>query len=405
MDLLRLGIVGAGNICNGAHLPAYVSNKDQVAVRAIYDLDRRHAEETRENYLRLMREAGACVDWEIDVCVSPEELLEKVDLVDICTSLKYHAHYAAMALRKGVHAMSEKPMARTWPEAMDVVAAEEQTDAFYQLNDDNIFLPRFQHFRNAVASGMAGDITELWISRGTHSSDRNTWFYNPVEAGGGCILDYGSHAVAAACFILGFGKKLEAVRSLRIGVKERTRVVRGRLQEISVDDDAHFKALFSDPQTGDWSSAVIECTWAYPEFGPDSSDTSGFLVIRGSEGVITGYFDDAGQEYIRISRYAGGEFSFPIKSYTSEAMSFAEEIRNFCVCIREGRRPFLDAKKGARTIQIINMAQLSETLDRKAVTPALFESFVQEHTASSPLKTGDALAEILTAPYLLSEGG
>ncbi len=404
MNTLRLGLIGSGNICNGGHLPAHILNRDLVTVRAIYDIDHQHAEETRENYLRLMDEAGACVDWEIDVCSSPEELLGKVDLVDICTSLKYHAHYAAMALRKGVHAMSEKPMARTWPEAMDVVEAEAQSEAFYQLNDDNIFLPRFQHFRNAVASGMAGDITELWISRGTHSSDRNTWFYDPIEAGGGCILDYGSHAVAAACFILGFDKKLEAVRSLRIGVKERTRVVRGRMQEICVDDDAHFKVLFSDPKTGDWSSAVIESTWAYPEFGPQSSDTNGFLVIRGSEGVITGYFDETGQEYVRITRYAGGDFSFPINSYTSEAMSFTEEMRNFYICIREGRRPFLNAKKGAQTIQIINMAQLSETLERKAVTPELFEAFVREHAAPTPLETGDALAGILTAPYRFSEG-
>lgn len=405
MSLLKLGIIGAGNICNGAHLPAYVENRDRLIVTAIYDIDHLCAAETKDHYIQLMSEKGVTVDWEIVTCTSPEELLDKVDLVDICTSLKYHAFYAAMALRRGVHAMSEKPMARSWPEALDVVEASRESSAYYQLNDDNIFLPRFQHFRNAAASGVAGDITDIWIARGSHSSDRKNWFYDPVEGGGGCILDYGSHAVTAAWFILGFDKKLEAVRSLRIGVKERTRVVQGRMREIEVDDDAHFKAIFSNPRTGDWHNVVIETTWAYPEFGRDSSDTSGFLVIRGSEGTITGCFDENGQEYVRISRYAGGDFSFPIKSYTSEAMSFTEEIRNFCICISEGHAPFLNAQKGAGTIQVINMAQLSELRDRKTITVKDFERFVEEQRAETPLATGDQMASVLTTPYRFSEGG
>ncbi len=405
MKLLKLGIIGAGNICNGGHLPAYVTNRDRLIVTEIYDIEYQRAIETKEHYIQLMSEQGISVDWEITACKSPEELLGRVDLVDICTSLKYHAFYAAMALRHGVHAMSEKPMARSWPEALDVVEASKESSAYYQLNDDNIFLPRFQHFRNAAACGMVGDITDIWLSRGSHSSDRKNWFYDPIEGGGGCILDYGSHAVTAAWFILGFDKKLEAVRSLRIGVKERTRVVQGRLREIEVDDDAHFKAIFSDPKTGDWHTVVIETTWAYPEFGRDSSDTSGFLVIRGSEGTITGYFDENGQEYVRISRYAGGEFSFPIKSYTSEAMSFTEEIRNFCICISEQHEPFLNAEKGAGTIKVINMAQLSELYGRKTVTVEEFDHFVKEQQAGTPLETGDQMASVLTAPYRFSEGG
>ena len=123
MGLLKLGIIGAGNICNGGHLPAHIRNRDRLIVTAIYDINHQCAVDTKEHYIQLMSEAGVTVDWEITACTSPEELLDKVDLVDICTSLKYHAYYAAMALRHGVHAMSEKPMARSWPEAMDVVEA------------------------------------------------------------------------------------------------------------------------------------------------------------------------------------------------------------------------------------------------------------------------------------------
>lgn len=398
MSLLRLGIIGAGSICNGAHIPAYVANRDVLRVAAIYDLDATRAEQTKEHYLSLMREAGVNDCPDILVADSADQLIDQVDFVDVCTSLKYHAHYASKALRKGVHAMSEKPMARTWPEAMEVVEAAKSTGALYQLNDDNIFLPRYQHFRNAVASGTIGDVTELWITRGSHSSDRAEWFYDPIEAGGGCILDYGSHAVTGSWFILGFDKEVEAVRSIRIGIRERTRLVASRLREIEVDDDAHFKVLYRNPANGDWSSVVIEATWAYPEFARFSSDSHGYVFIRGTEGTVSGFFDDAGQEYVRIERYAGGEFQFPIKTYASEDQSFREEIRNFCACIVSKKQPILGAETGAKTIRTINMAQLSEQLGRKTVTVEEFEAFASQQRCDTPLETGDAIAACLARP-------
>jgi predicted dehydrogenase len=109
----RVGCMGAGQIFNGAHLPAYIS-LDSIELSAIYDPDRKRAESTREHYLDLLKEAGRPADGvAVELCDTPEELTANVEMIDICSPARYHAQYAVMALEKNVHVMTEKPMART----------------------------------------------------------------------------------------------------------------------------------------------------------------------------------------------------------------------------------------------------------------------------------------------------
>src|SRR5262249_31901841 len=138
---------------------------------------------------------------DISICNTPEELLEKVDMVDVCSTVRWHAYYAAMALEHNVHVVTEKPMARTWWEAQRVAEVAKTSKALFQLNDDNVFIPRYQALRHVVESGMIGEVQTIWIARGYPGSTRNAWFWESLEAGGGGIMDYGSHAVASTWFL------------------------------------------------------------------------------------------------------------------------------------------------------------------------------------------------------------
>ena len=53
---------------------------------------------------------------------------------------------------------------------------------------------------------------------------------------------------------------------LGIGVRNRTRLIDGRLQPIEIDDHAFFKIRYVNPKNGDWSSVNIETTWTWPEW-------------------------------------------------------------------------------------------------------------------------------------------
>ena len=402
--IFKLGAVGTGNIFTGAHVPAYVDLRDEVRLSALYNPVRESAEGARDVYLRKMEEAGAPVEWEVAVCETPEELFERVDVVDNCTPSRWHAHYSILALQAGVHVMGEKPMARNALEAEALVRAAARSQALYQLNDDNVFLPRYQHFKNMVGSGVVGDPVNVWITRGTSSSERAEWFFDPL-AGGGAILDYGSHAVAGSWFLIGFDKEPDEVKSVRICVKDRTRLVAGCLRDIETDDDAHFKVRYRNPQNGDWITVFIESTWSWPDLAEDASDVHGWFKIEGTEGDITGCFDEEDREYIVVRRNGFGERRIPIKSYRSETLSFRDEIKSFLRSIESGQRIILDAATCAQTIRVINAAQLSELWGRKAVSMAELDGFLRgfgdpDDTANL-MEIGDRIALKLTEPYRL----
>lgn len=397
---LRLGCIGGGMIANVAHVPAYVELREEVALTAIYSPKRNTAETTRQNYLEQMAQAGAEPDWEVRVCDSFEELLGLSDVVDICTPTRYHAWYAQRALEAGVHAMSEKPIARNYLEAKRLAQAAQGTKALYQLNDDNVFLPRYQHIRNVLACGEIGEITGLTLTRGTPSSDRNDWFFDPVS-GGGAILDYGSHAVMGAWFLLGFDKIPRRVRAIDIRVKERTRFIRGRLREIETDDDAHFKILFENPANGDFITAVLEATWSWPDLAENASDTHGYIRVDGTQGWLTSCFDEEDREYLVVHRFAGGERRIPIQSYRSETLSFRDEIWNFLRSIRQGAPSMIDAQVGTTAAQIITGAQMSQLMGRRTVDLDEVEPYCLRFDDGSGdmMQISDGIALDLTRPY------
>ena len=402
----RVGCMGAGQIFNEAHLPAYIS-LESVELAAIYDPDRSRAESTSEHYLSLLQEAGRAVDGvNIELCAAPEDLIARVDMIDICSPARYHAQYAVMALEKNVHVMTEKPMARTWWEAKQVAEAARRSKAMFQLNDDNLFIPRYRALRNVIDDGMIGEVQHIWITRGYHGpEDRGDWFWDPMENGGGAIMDYGSHAVSSVWFLAGYDKVPQEVRSLGIEARQRMRLIGGRFRQIETDDDAHFKVRFVNPKNGDWITAVIEATWAWPELGKDGSDVHGYIEVQGSTGTVTACVDDQGQDYLRVVSRTFGERNIYVEGALSEAGSFRAEIDNFVKSIRAGVPSILNANVAEGGIRMINSAQLSELRGRVAITPDELMQFSRDQAAAAadPWQGGDEIIRALYNPFKVAE--
>lgn len=403
--ILRVGVLGAGQVFNQAHLPAYAT-LDEVELTAIYDPDPTRAEAARAQYLRLRKDAGRTVsESQVRLCADAEEVIASVDMVDICSPPRYHALYAAMALSKGVHAMTEKPMARTWWEAQQVIEAARHSKAFFQLNDDNPFLPRYRALRNVIEDRMIGEVQTIWIARGYHGpEERGDWFWDPLENGGGAIMDYGSHAVTSVWFLLGYEKQPVEVRSLGIECRQRLRLIGGRFRYIETDDDAHFKIRFANPQNGDWATAIIEATWAWPELGRDGSDVHGYLEVEGSKGTVTAEVDAEGRDILRVRSRAFGERLILLESAAPESDSFRLEIINFIKSIQAGIPSLLNAEIAATGIGILNAALLSELRGRRTITLQEVADFCREQAANAPdiWQGGDQIIHTLYAPFRTS---
>ena len=108
---VRVGILGTGWVATARHIPSYRRHPDAEVV-AVYDRRPERAEQTAA--------AQGVPRWFGDL---DEFLDHDLDVVSICTPPMNHAELAVAALGRGIHVLTEKPM------AMDEAEARAMADA------------------------------------------------------------------------------------------------------------------------------------------------------------------------------------------------------------------------------------------------------------------------------------
>ena len=147
MEKLKIGIVGAGNIANNAHLPAYKDCKNAVPT-AICDINFERAQETA-------RKHGIG-----QVYASVEEMLEKADIdaVDICTWNNAHAPACIAAAKAGKHVLCEKPLALNLTQALEMERAVEEAGIVFMLAVPSRFGYENMYVRDMYERGELGEV-------------------------------------------------------------------------------------------------------------------------------------------------------------------------------------------------------------------------------------------------------
>ena len=102
---MKVGVIGTGTMGKN-HVRIYSELKEVEEVYA-FDVDTEKLKKSEE--------------YDLIVCDSMEELLERVDAVSICVPTKYHLEVAKRAIENGVHCLIEKPIALTVEEAEELV--------------------------------------------------------------------------------------------------------------------------------------------------------------------------------------------------------------------------------------------------------------------------------------------
>jgi myo-inositol 2-dehydrogenase / D-chiro-inositol 1-dehydrogenase len=183
----RVGIVGAG-FMGETHLAAWTA---EGAAAVVNDHDAAHAAD-------LARRHGA------RVALSFEELLEGVDVVDVCTPTHRHAEVAIRAAEAGRHVICEKPLARTIEDAEAIVAACERAGVRLFVAHVVRFFPEYEAARRVVVEGRIGDPAVLRLKRASfrprHSAGH--WFFDPALSGG-MVVDLMIHDFDYARWVAG----------------------------------------------------------------------------------------------------------------------------------------------------------------------------------------------------------
>jgi predicted dehydrogenase len=428
--ILRIGVLGCGRIFNSAHRFAYVRTLGLGHLVAFYDPNTERAERTCAQFRTMLEEVlqdgslapaqRAAAEQnlkELHVYPSSAALLEAVDIVDVCTTPLARLGCVVEAAQAGVHAMVEKPSARTWLEAERMREVTERYGVLFQLNDDNLWDTRYGQVRRLLESGAIGAVQTIWLTRGSQPNATTVlkWQADARVAGGGAVMDYGSHGIATVWYLLGMEACARPVRveSLGMAVRQRQRTLEGDPVEIQVEDDAHLKILFEHPQTGAWTTVFLEASWSGNELGCVEHPYNQWLRIEGSQGILTSFRDASGNEFFRVQHWAhsaiperavGKQEVYAVEKDDRAKANFDRGITDFITRVLRRQPPLAGAAFAADVIATAGAAYLSNLRGGRAVTLDEFKAYALDLRArcADERAAEEVLISELMAPFRTS---
>lgn len=127
------------------------------------------------------------------------------DAVVVSTPNTLHAPCALAALEAGSHVLVEKPFATTLADARALAQAATDRSRVLKLGANHMYFPAVTATLAHVATGALGDLQAISVRVGHgRYHELPAWFRDPALAGGGTLMDNGSHAVLLVAHLLDF---------------------------------------------------------------------------------------------------------------------------------------------------------------------------------------------------------
>lgn len=282
MKKVRIGIIGCGGISNNKHLPS-LKKMPEVELVAFCDIVEERAVETAKKF----GDEGAAVYTDY------KELLKDktIDAVHVLTPNRSHSFITIDALNADKHVMCEKPMAKTYAEAKEMLETAKKTGKILTIG--------YQYRRNADADyanavAKSGELGEIYYAK-AHAIRRRavpTWgvFLNEYEQGGGPLIDIGTHALDMTLWQMDNYKPKMVVGNTykKLGNQTETANAWGDWdpKEFTVEDSA-----FGFITMEDGATIVLEASWALNTIDVNEGRTTlcgtkGGLTMQGGEVTV-----------------------------------------------------------------------------------------------------------------------
>ena len=328
MKKIKIAVVGTGNICRNAHMPAY-QRRDDIEVIACADIDYSKAKKFAE-------------DFNIPAAyASVEELLAncKPDYVDVCTWPAAHGPVSIAAANAGCHVMCEKPVCHNLDDAFALKEAVEKNGVKFMLAVPLRFGKAAVHARKLVDEGVLGDVYYGKTAYVRQRGIPNGWFSCTKYAGGGPIIDIGVHRIDLAWYMMGCPKPVSVMASAvyKIGDYREQPKVDTVSGEVSATNDwagaqvADYKFDVEDSASGvfrfeNGAQLIFETSWSFN--GPINNSTQ---IAGDKAGIVLEPFKLYKSEGDKVvEEDIEGDFTGNI---------FDNEIAHFIDCIRNDKVP------------------------------------------------------------------
>ncbi|WP_035752305.1 Gfo/Idh/MocA family protein [Arthrobacter nitrophenolicus] len=294
---LRVGVVGIG-WAGQQHLMAY-NALEGVRIVALAGME----QELRDSLQAEYSIPNAFADW--------KEMLEHggLDAISVAVPTFLHAPIAIAALERGIHVLSEKPIARNAIEGQAMVDAARKAGRVLDVAFNHRRRGDIGALKEVIDDGGLGRpyyAKASWLRR-SGIPTLGSWFTNPELAGGGPLADIGVHALDYALHLLGEPKVLavSAATHSELGPQGRGGGSRYSAQATShafeVED---FASAFLRLEGG--GTLLIEASWATYRETDDLLDFTVYGTDGGAELKVQGApFPPVGQ--LRVFTDKDGE--------------------------------------------------------------------------------------------------
>ena len=146
---------------------------------------------------------------------------DRLDIVQIAAENNVHAEIVEACAARGIHVITEKPMAATLAQAERMVKAAEQAKITLLVNWPTEWRATWQEFERRLLAGEIGQI-RYYKYRSAHNGPREIgcdphfveWLYDAEKNGAGAFMDYCCYGAAMCARFLGLPHKANGLRAI-----------------------------------------------------------------------------------------------------------------------------------------------------------------------------------------------
>ena len=357
---VRLGILGLGNM-GSEHCQNYKAGKTpEIEVTAVCDRKPARLEWAKGELgegVALFTDAEAMMDSGL------------IDAVLVAVPHYDHPTYSIMAMKKGLHVMTEKPAGVYTKQVLEMNKVADECDVTFGIMMNLRTAPFYQIMRDIIKSGELGEIRRVtWLVTTWYRPqvyyDSGDWRATWSGEGGGVLLNQCPHNLDMLQWVCGMPSKVEA------------HLHYGKWHDIEVEDDVTAYLEFPNGATGVFITSTgdtpgsnrFEVTLDKGKVLAELNETGKHLTVFRSENGMTE------QEFSATNKSPFGNMKFIKEEPDVNAHSGGHPavLNAFAAHILRGEPLLADGHEGINGLTISNAMHLSSWTG-KAVELANFD--------------------------------
>jgi predicted dehydrogenase len=313
---IRFGLIGAGAIAQ-AYAQAF-GQTERATLAAVADC--------RPAAAKAMAAALGCKAYERAPLMADEA---ELDAVIVCTPPVTHRDLCCDMLERGLHVLCEKPLAIDSGSAMEMISAADLRGLVFTMASKFRYVEDVAQAKALIAAGTIGEVV-LFENVFTGQVDMTQrWNSDPAIAGGGVLIDNGTHSVDVTRYCLGELAEVQAMEGHRI-------------QFLPVEDTAKMFVRSRDGVLGS-----IDLSWSV------SKELPYFIAVYGSSGTIL-----VGWRESKYRRSGDADWTVFGSGY-NKVEAFKRQIENFAGAVRGDEALVVTPEDALASVQVIEAAYRS----------------------------------------------